>query len=200
MGVYIGTGALAGLFLGTQRVKEVYLGEDLIFRQAADDVLFDNGWIGGISWAGNLLPRPQYTSVGTYSFAYVEDGGYMRLTINSESGYSNVNHNCHVCTAQPITVPAGATKLCVWVKAQSIAAPQIYMSFGLLTAGCVNSMDATNGGQLSAITAPDSVLTKYELALDSGIAGGQYYAIINARRTAQAASSRSLDIYKVSFE
>lgn len=200
MGVYIGTGELKDLFLDAQRVKKVYLGADLIFEQAGSDTLFDNGWVGGISWAGNLLPRPQYTSVGTYSFAYVEDGGYMRLTINSESGYSNVNHNSHVCTAQPVTVPASATKLCVWVKAQSLATPQIYMSFGLLTEDCVNSMDATNGGILSAITAPDSALTKYELALGSGLAGGQFYAVINARRTAQAAASRSLDIYKVSFE
>lgn len=200
MGVFIGAGELKGLFLDTRRVKEVYLGEDLIFRQTGSDVLFDNGWISGISWAGNLLPRPQYTSVGTYSFANVENGGYMRLTVNSESGYSDVPHNCHVCTAQPVSVPAGATKLCVWVKSTSLAAPQIYMSFGLLTGDCVNSMDATNGGQLSAIAAPSSTLTKYELALNNGIAGGQYYAIINARRTAKAASAYNLDIYKVSFE
>ena len=200
MGVYIGTGQLAGLFLGTSRVKKVYLDTDLIFQQAADDVLFDNGWVGGISWAGNFLPRPQYTSIATYSFGNVEDYGFMRLTVNSESGYSDVPYNSHVCNAEPITVPAGAAKMCVWVKSTSMVTPQIYMSFGLLTADCVNSMDASAGGQLSAITAPASTITKYELDLASGIAGGQYYAIVNARRTGKAAAAYNLDIYKVTFE
>ncbi len=200
MGIYLGSGQVSRIYLGTDQVKKVYLGTNHVYQTTGADVLFDNGWAGGIAWSGNLLPRPQYTSVATYSFGNVESDGFMRLTVNSSSGYSNVNHNCHVCTSELITVPSGATKLCVSMKLSSTASPLSYCKFGLLTADCINAMDATNGGQLSELINPDSTLTTYELNLNSGIAGGQYYAVINLRRTAQAASARNLDIYKVYFE
>lgn len=200
MGIYIGAGALKGLYLDTDAVKKIYLDADVVFQARATDVLFDNGWVDGVSWAGNLLPRPQYTSVATYSFGYVESEGFMRLTVNSSSSYSNVNHNCHVCTAEAITVPANATSMRVQAKVTSTASPQMYMKFGLLTADCVNSMDDSNGGVLSSLLTPTSTVSEYTLALPSGVAGGQFYAIVNARRTAQASSLRNLDIYKVWFE
>lgn len=201
MGILLGTNSLKGLYLGTQAVKKVYCGTDLVFSQAGSDVLFDNGWISGISWAGNLLPRPVYTSIASYSFGYVESDGYMQLSISSQSSYSNVNHNCHVCTSEAITVPAGATVMRVTVRQNLSGSPLMYLKFGLLTADCVDSMDDTNGGQLSSVLGlSGTAQATYDLTLNSGIAGNSFYAVVNARRTAQAAAARSMEIYKVWFE
>lgn len=201
MGIFLGASEVARIYLDTTQVKKVYLGTDLVYQIAGGDVLFDNGWIGGVEWAGNMLPRPNYTAIASYSFGNVDSDGYMKLTVASESGYSDIPYNCHVCTAQPVTVPAGATKMCVSVRQNLSGNPNMYLKFGLLTADCVNSMDDTNGGQLSEITLTSgTTLTTYELALNSGIAGGEFYAVVNARRTGKAAASRSLEIYKVYFE
>lgn len=200
MGIYLGSSAVNRIYLGTSAVKKVYLGTDLVFEAAGADVLFDNGWVSGISWSGNALPREQYTSVATYSFGYVDSEGYMRLTVNSASSYSNVQHNCHVCTSGLITVPAGATKMLVNVRATASTSPEIYFKFGLVTQDCVAATDATNGGQLSAWLSPSTTATNYEITLDNGIAGNQFIAVVNARRTAQASAARSLEIYKVWFE
>lgn len=209
MPIYIGPNKATGLFLGTREITRVWKGTDLVYQKGSPGptewTLFDHGWVDGVSWSGNMLPRPQYTSLGTYDFSNVESDGFMRLSVASAASYSQVNHNCHVCVSAPITVPSGATKLCVSV-AQNRAAgdfmyQSVYLKFGLLTQNAVNSMDAANGGQLSGFTEISSTApATHVLTLDAGIAGQSFLPIVNMRRNARGNETGHLYIYKVWFE
>lgn len=208
MPIYLGTKKLDEIYLGTKGISQVYLGTKLVFQKGGPappsaGVLFDNGWVSGIAWSGNYLPRPQYTSIASYDFSKVDTEGIMRLIIASEPNYSNVNHNCHVCTSTEITVPAGATimKVNAWMSDNS-GDVEPYIKFGLLTPDCVNSMDDTNGGQLSAVLEAHYQSTDkvYQLTLNNGIAGNSFLAVINLRRSARANHTATLSIKKVWFE
>ena len=210
MPIYLGTKQVNGIWLGADEVVNVWKGTDLIYTKGTPPgptagTLFDNGWVSGIAWSGNALTRPQYTSLGSYSFANVDSDGYMKLTVASNNDYSNVNHNCHVCTSELITVPSGATKMkviaCQTRGAGSFLYGPVYIKFGLLTQNPINSMDDTNGGQLSSITEVTTTeQTTYELTLASGIAGNSWLAVVNMRRTAKQSEPGNLFIYKVWFE
>ena len=209
MPIYLGTDKLDEIYLGATGIDKVYLGTTLVFQKGGPSpgptgwTLFDHGWVDGFNWTGNYLPRPPYTSIASYNFSNVDTGGYMKLEIDTSYQYSPVNQNCHVCTIGLITVPAGATKMRVNVTPSSFPGEfsyvPTYLKFGLLTPDCVNSMDDTNGGQLSQIIEVTSA-TNYDLTLDNGIAGNSWIAVVNARATAQGPNATSLSIYKVWFE
>ncbi len=203
MPIYLGTQQVNGIWLGADEVVNVWKGTDLIYTKGtpgpAESVLFDHGWISGIPWSGNLLTRPQYTSLGGYSFSNVDAYGYMNIYIASQVGYAAVNHNAHVCTTNLITVPSGATKMCVRVRRSS--GTSIYINWGVLPDNAPNSMDTSAGGQLSGIYELSSdATTTLELTLSAGIAGGQYRAIVNCRSRGDYDGTRSIDIFKFWFE
>ena len=208
MPIYLGTKKLDEIYLGTKGISQVYLGTKLVFQKGGPappsaGVLFDHGWVSGISWQGNYLPRPPYTSIASYNFAEVDTEGHMILSVDSAINYSHVNHNCHVCVPAKVTVPAGATKM--RVTAHPLTYPgefyyvASYIKFGLLTEDCVNSMDDTNGGQLSSIIEVSSNTT-YDLTLDPGIAGNSWVPVVNMRRNAYANIGGKIFIDKVWFE
>lgn len=202
MPVYLGGKRLEAIKLGSQNIARVYLGTKIVFdaggQPAGTYILYNDGFVDGISWKGNYLPRPQYTSIGSYSF----ESTRMALTVASEPQYSAVNHNCHVCTSGLITVPSDAKKMKVRAIAtdgQGSVSP--YINFGLLTQDCVTSMSPANGGQLSGITdASAQKLTDYSMTLSSGIAGKSWIAVVNMRRNAQADNYCAVRIAKVWFE
>ena len=202
MPIYLGMTKLNDIKLGQTGIARVYLGTKLVFNKGGQPAgaytLYDSGFIDGIPWSGNMLPRQQYTSIASYSF----ENTRMCLTVASESGYSNVQHNCHVCTSELITVPSDATKMCVIVYVTDGSGDATtYLNFGLLPTDCPNSMSTANGGQLSGIQyATDQVPTQHTLTLASGIAGGQYLAVVNMRRSARANNTATLRIQKVWFE
>ena len=209
MPIYLGADKLDGIHLGAGEISKVYLGQTLVYQKGSGPtppsagVLFDHGWVSGVSWQGNYLPRPQYTSIAGYNFAEVDTQGHMILTVDSQINYSNVNQNCHVCVPAKVTVPAGATKM--RVTAHPLTYPgefyykASYLIFGLLTEDCVNAMDATNGGQLSGVIEVTSNNT-YDLTLASGIAGNSWVPVVNMRRSAYANINGKLYIEKVWFE
>lgn len=203
MPIYLGTQKM-GFDLGTTSIAKVYLGTTLVYDKGGGPtppsagVLYDNGFVTGISWQGNYLPRPPYTSIASYNF----EANDMALIVASEENYSNVNHNCHVCTADLITVPAGASSMKIiyncFMEGNYLTSP--YLKFGLLSASAATSVDDT-GGQLSAWTESyNEVQTTLTLSLGSGIAGNAFRAVVNMRRTAQAYGPATIRIYKVWFE
>ena len=202
MAIYKGTSKLGGLYLGTKKLDKSYLGTKLVYNAneapAEQPVLFDGGLIDGISWQANALPRPQYNSI---AYASVE-AATLNLWVVSASSYSSVNHNCHVVTGGLITVPANATVMKVRAIASSgQGGVYPYLIIGLLTDDAVNSMDATNGGQLSsALLANAQTYTEYSLTLANGIAGNSWRAIVNMRRNARASGQCTIMVNKVWFE
>ena len=193
MPIYLGTKKLDEIYLGSKGISEVYLGTKLVFQKGGPappsaGVLFDHGWVPGVSWQGNYLPRPQYTSIAGYNFAEVDSQGHMILTVDSEINYSNVNQNCHVCVPAKVTVPAGATKMRVTAHPLTYPGEFYY-----------KAMDATNGGQLSGVIEVTSNNT-YDLTLTSGIAGNSWVPVVNMRRSAYANINGKLYIEKVWFE
>lgn len=213
MPIYLGANKLEAIHLGAGEISKVYLGQTLVYQKGSGPtppsagVLFDHGWVTGISWAGNQLPRPRYTSIASYNFANVEQGGYMALTVDSNWDYSNVNQNCHVCVNGAVTVPAGATymKVTAAVFGRNIYEGdnwEPYIKFGVLTGDCVNSCDATNGGQLSEwadIQHAETELT-FTLTLNAAVKGQALIPVVNLRRTAGADYPVAMRIYKVWFE
>ena len=206
MPIYKGSNEVTGLWLGAKEITRVWKGTDLVYQKGsppgpAEYTLFDNDWVSGVPWSGNLLPRPPYTTQGTYNFSYVDTLGYMQLTVNCSSSYSPVNHNCHVCTSQLITVPANATKLCFQLRNMPYSG-SVYGNWGLLPADAPNSMDTSAGGQLSGITlltTSDELQTQI-LTLNSDVKGAQMRAIFNVRRNVKSDYTINVDIYKVWFE
>lgn len=189
------------LDLGGHGVKQIYKGTSLAYEKASGVyTLFDSGWVDGINWGGNLLPRPQYKTLGRYDFSHVDGGGYMDIYI--EQYESNVTYYTHVCTADLISIPADATKLKVSMMtvAPGVAPPPA--KFGLLTDDCINSMDATNGGVLSGTIYPSySTYSEYELNLLDGMAGtSDYRVVINNWGSAYVDRERHVRINKVWFE
>jgi len=206
MPIYLGSDQVSGIWLGTKEVTRIWKGTDLVYQRGtpgpAENVLFDHGWVTDIPWSGNLLTRPPYTTLVTYTFSNVEAYGFMRLMQETGPSYSAVSHNGHVCTTNLITVPANATKLRITCK--RAAESPLSFNWGLLSANAANSMDST-GGQLSSTTtwlATDQVTT-LDLTLNSGIAGGQYRVIVNSvnsNANSYYTHYYPLDIYKVWFE
>lgn len=206
MPIYLGANKLDALHLGATEIARVYLGTSLVYDNGGAPtpgagILFDNGWVDGIGWAGNMLTRPQYTSIATYNFANVDSLGCMELIVNSEDNYSAVNHNCHVCTSDVITIPSGVTEMKItYICSDGVGNVTPYIKFGAVSASAATAVDDT-GGQLSAwLEADKQVLTTLTLALNSGIAGSSLRPIVNMRRSAQASNSARIRIYKVWFE
>ena len=207
MPIYLGTQQVNGIWLGADEVVNVWKGTDLIYTKGTPPgpsagTLFDHGWITDIPWSGNLLTRPQYTSQATYSFSNVDTLGYMTLTINCEAAFSSVNHNCHVCTTNLITVPSDATYMKVTIRQNE---SNVYGNWGLVAANASNCIDAT-GGQLTGYTllsASDSSQTLTQ-TLASAVKGQTLRAIFNMRKNVKAIAGAdgpvSIDIFKFWFE
>ena len=207
MPIYLGSGQMSGNWLGTKKVTRIWKGTDLVYQQGAPPgpaagTLFDHGWIEGIPWSGNLLTRPQYTSQATYDFNNVNTLGYMMLSINRDALYSSVNHNCHVCTTNLITVPSDATYMKVQMRQDSA---NVYGNWGLVADNASNCIDAT-GGQLSGYTLLNTsefsqILTQ---TLSSSVKGQQLRAIFNMRTNVHQTGGMdgpvSVDIFKFWFE
>ena len=211
MPIYLGPNQVTGLWLGTREITRVWKGADLVYQKGAppgpaEYTLFDNGWVSGVSWSGNLLPRPVYTSLGQYSFSLVDSNGLMNLSIDTDPDYSHVTHNCHVCTTDPIVVPAGATKMCVEVSRANDS--YLHTKWGLVDPDAANATVPGTHGQLSEWTALAYGSTKVTLqqTLASGVAGQQLRAIVNMRAYADGFDGSyynddaSLNIYKFWFE
>ena len=188
--------------LGGRGVKQIYKDTSLIYEKPSGVyTLFDNGWVDGINWGGNLLPRPQYTTLGYYDLSLVESNGYMKLYVPGDPSYSDVSYNCHVCTAASVAVPQDATKMFVRVNSVSAYIVPPYMVFGLLTDDCVNAMDASRGGQLSGLTTlTKNAYTDYSITLNDGIAGSSYRAVVNLRASGKRDGTSDAYIQKVWFE
>ena len=210
MPIDLGTKRVTGLWLGTREIQKIWLGTDLVYQTGSPTpaevyTLFDNGWVSGVNWLGNYLPRPQYTSMGKYNFANVDQGGYMRLYIGNVNGQA-VSYNCHVCTNGVITVPGDATVMKVMVSSAYGYTFQKQVYFGLLTPDCVNALDDTNGGQMSGhYSINTSTPTTLSLTLNAGIAGGQFVAVVNQRNNSVSDDSEGdgtnfIRIHKVWFE
>lgn len=211
MPIYKGSGQITRQWLGVKEITRVWKGTDLIYQKGsppgpAENTLFDNGWVSGVPWSGNLLPRPQYTSIATYNFSLVDSNGEMQLLVNISDSYSHVTHNSHVCTSELITVPSGATKM--YLNCAVPAYNTGHIKWGLVDAGAANSQDDTSG-QLSAWVSinstPERAVT-LEQTLSAGMAGAQKRFIINWRAYADGysdgsyAANSALYIYKVWFE
>lgn len=192
------------LDLGERGVKRIYKDTSLVYEKPSGVyTLFDNGWADNISWSGNLLNRPQYTSQGLYRLDTVESQGFMQLYVTTSPSYSDVRHNCHVCTTDHVSVPADATRLKVTFQALGTPSKVPYYRFGVLGDGYVDSMDPT-GGQLTPLTGINSNLEQtVEMVLNAGIAGTNLYrVIVNYAISVKAEGSTApgIKITKVWFE
>lgn len=209
---YLTIGANA-IWLGTHQVLldlngkgilKMWKGASIAYeRDAATATLFDHGYADGIAWSGNLLNRPQYTSIGKYDLSYVDSDGFMRLYITADTGYSSVNHNAHVCTTNFVSIPANATRMKVEVRNPVSFANTTYVKFGLLPEVYADAMDDSQGGKLSELTAVgySSESSVLSLTLPAGFAGTDIYrAIVNIRANGKGSEYPTIYIYKVWFE
>jgi len=209
MSLHLGTDKIEKILLGTTEVHKIYLGTDLVYVNAQPklydytemqkiSISGDNAFYKDISWSGNLLPRPNYTSdtVTNYSFEDVESLGSMNLTVG-DNGSGSLSYNSHICTTNLITIPRTATKMKVLMERNNPTGT--YLKLALLPANASNSMDISNGGVLETFT-PSKGVGTYQMNLASGMAGTKLYrAVINIQgpRDTEYALYR---IYRVWFE
>lgn len=193
--IYIGDKRVADIYLGAVKLREVYLGAVRVFSSApVTNVLFDNGFVSGVDWAGNILRRPNYTSSAIVSFDNVASGGYMEIR-NTGGGSSSLQYNAHVCTSNPVVIPAAARRLCVDLSRSPNAC---YLKFGMLSDNYADAMSA-DGGFMSPLLSPSYGRATYSVDLPDGFAGsGIYRPVINLRVAGDKYAH--LDIYKVYFE
>lgn len=180
------------LDLGGLGVTAIYKGTQLVYSRFASVTLFDRGWVAGVDWAGNTLPRRQYTSYGYYSFANVDSDGYMRLYV---SGSTTYNHNAHVA-APAMVIPASATQMHVIARRAASAGDMV---FGVISPDCPNTYDVSAGGQLSPSTTVSYLdETEYTLTLSDSVKGQTLIPVINFSGVANAV--KDVRIYKVWFD
>ena len=209
MSLYSGVDKIAKLYLETDEISKIFLGMDVIYS-SAPLVLYENdlnklsvsvgnAWYNGISWSGNLLTRPQYTSstVTNYSFSDVTTDGVMKLNVGEGPNQtSTLSYNSHVCTTQKVTIPYGVTKLRVMINRSP--ATGTYLKIGLLPDAADNSMDTTHGGVL-ATHSPTSGTAIYDVDLASGMNGSNLYRPVINIQGPRNANYSVFSIYKVWF-
>lgn len=137
-------------------------------------VLYDNGFVDGVEWTVNTLPREgQTTMASTYL------SGNSQFTIYN-GGTGTNNHNAHYITKEPIVVPKNATTMNIETH---ILVGGCGANFGLLPADAPTSVDTSNGGQLSGYITVDTGASKtLSITLDDSVKGtNNLYAVINGR-------------------
>lgn len=207
MSSYIGTDKIAKLFVDTDEVSKIFVGTDVMFS-SAPTVLYENdltklsvsagnAWYNGISWSGNLLERPLYTSssVTFYKFDEVTTNGIMKLQVGENSG-GTLSYNSHVCTTQKITIPYGVTKMKVMINRSP--ATGTYLKIALLPDAATNSMDTSNGGVLETYS-PSNGSAIYDLTLASGMNGSTLYRPVINIQGPRNANYSVFSILKVWF-
>jgi len=206
MPIYLGADRLEGIHLGGTEIEKVYLGTTLVYQKGGTPpaptgyVLYDNGWVPGVSWAGNLLPRKPYTSIASYNLSRVEDGGYMQLLFDCYYEYSHVTHNAHVCTMSDIIVPADATAMKVTLTESSSALYYGNACFGLLKKDCEAATVPSTGGILSNWSPIFASMTTLSLDISSLDKTQPWTAVVNTMHYANDSGLIADNIYKVWFE
>ena len=208
MPIYLGADRLEGIHLGGTELAKVYLGTTLVYQKGGTPptptgyVLYDNGWVPGVSWEGNALPRKPYTSIATYNFAHADaaDGGYMTVYFNCSPSYSAVLHNAHVCTAYDIIVPADATTMKVTYNESVTAELWSNICFGLLKRDCEAATVPSTGGIISEWISTHKALETVSLDISSLDKTEPWTAVVNFRHWADDTYPVAFNIFKVWFE
>lgn len=208
MSLYTGLDKWAKLFIDTDEISKIFVGTDVIYS-SAPTVLYENNlnklsvsagnaWYDGISWSGNLLTRPPYTSnsITFYDFSDVTVGGTMALQVGDPSYSQTLSYNSHVCTTQKVTIPYGVTQLRVLIERS--AATGTYLKIALLPDEATDSMDTTHGGVI-ATHSPTNGTAIYDLNLASGMNGSTLYRPVISIQGPQKANYSRFKIFKVWF-
>lgn len=137
-------------------------------------VLYDNGFVDGVEWTVNTLPREGQTSS---AYTYLSGEGLFTVYF----GGSGTNpFNAHYITQKPIVVPKNATTMNIEAH---ILIGTCTANFGLLPADAPSSVDASNGGQMSGyVSVSSGVGAKLSITLDESVKGtSNLYAVVNGR-------------------
>lgn len=148
--------------------------------------LFDYGIVSGYNWASNQFSRPLYT--GTAGGAVHEDS--MTITMPRLTGSNLLSYNAHVCTADVVSVPAGASIM--HVSAYKTTETVTYLRFGMLPTNASNSYSTAKGGQLSTESALTTTETDYTMALSDAVkVATNMKCIVNARANMRAGVAKA---------
>lgn len=169
-------------------------------------VLFEEGFVPGYTWTGNVLARPEYTEAGSYNVSSAN--GYMGVGVNQTEDESPLSYNAHLITEQVFAVPEGATTMKVSALQSGMVSEdseRLIMQFGILPSDAPGAYDVSNGGQLSEENVLDgNESQEYSMTLNT--TEGNYKAIINVKGIAGARADgtfigkREAIIFKVWFE
>lgn len=173
------------LDLGGKEVTAIYqAGTQIYSAESGYFRVYYNGDQNGITWRGNYLPRPNYTQWGAYNLANENvSAGYLWLGVSNHS--SAYIHNAHVITKQAVKVPARATTMHCYCRAEN--SNSISIRFGLLPINAPTSYSTANGGALSTETAiSGTTWHDLTLTLPASVKGASLYPIVNARGEANA--------------
>ena len=166
---------------------------------------FNEGFIDGVVWLGNVLKRPQYTGAGVYSLNNVGEG-YMQSTIKGMTNEVPVSFNTHLITDSDFEIPESVTKMkidCVRYCGYPADTTPLYVQFGVLPSDAPGAYDVSKGGQLSeTVTISQNERTIYETPIT---VKGKYKLIINTKGNSGAKNgyrlpTRGIRIYRVWFE
>lgn len=152
--------------------------------------LLDNGYVEGITWTANPLPRKPYTTFAEATASRINDDGYLLCYIYSNS--SSYSHNSHFATGL-VDVPSGASKLIVEAQGAGTM-PQI--SFGTTASSPTDSQ--TYVGNSLTWTTLTNTKKLYSVDLAEAQKGQSLRVVLNARGNANA--WREARFYKVYFE
>lgn len=146
-------------------------------------------------WHPNDFNRPVYTACGKYDFSTYSTTGKIRLFIDGNSSYQDLQHNAHFVGSLTPRLTEDYDQMHVTIER---GANSCYLKFGVLPFSAPDSMDASNGGYLSSLLSPTYGEGTYSITIPSGIiSANRMYPIINIRGSAKLYSY--IDIKKIWF-
>ena len=223
MAIYIGTNRVTGMYLGTTRVTAAYLGTELIYTEDAGVwTLYYDGAVPEVTWAYSaaanddythlpssgadlIIPRPcdetGYSSRYIATYAARDTGTYMYVQASGPN--SNRTYVASAVTAQPVTVPIGATALTMeWQLTAGTSPAAATASLGLYPTGTgpiyADSTIAPDVGvwaTLQGISKPGK--GTFSLALPSSMWGDHYYVAVSC--CGKADTSKQLRVKRLYF-
>lgn len=182
----IGETRPAEIWVGEQEVKQIYLGEELVWERVPDIwTLYNAGEVNGVTWKANSMTTGGNTNASTKN-----NSSYLLI-------YSSSNAVGNWITSSTIRIPRQAKYLELYFNTAN-SAPDV--NFGLILPNASSGVDVSKGGQLYGWQNNVSGYTTFKMTIQDDLKGSSKYKVaVSGRMQASVGNRQDLNIRRVRF-